>query len=226
MVEVLFKAMGKVSSFWLPSVRSHDTFYLSVVQPVLYRFFRPSAHSSDHLWSDKHCRARYHSSSNPVLEFLRQRFKKDVGSLSPLYTYYSFWCVFDISIFDDITLHSASTISGIDAKNTEFAFLHTRVPNCVANCYFILFFTLPAGSGWDIYRSDDVTITNSQITNQDDCVSFKPNSTNVLVQNLICNGSHGISVGFILCYRYPRAELKLASDRLAVLVNVCCSPSL
>lgn len=28
-----------------------------------------------------------------------------------------------------------------------------------------------------------------------DCVSFKPNSTNILVQNLWCNGSHGISVG-------------------------------
>lgn len=28
-----------------------------------------------------------------------------------------------------------------------------------------------------------------------DCVSFKPNSTNVLVQNMWCNGSHGISVG-------------------------------
>ena len=28
-----------------------------------------------------------------------------------------------------------------------------------------------------------------------DCVSFKPNSTNILVQNLFCNGSHGISVG-------------------------------
>jgi galacturan 1,4-alpha-galacturonidase len=28
-----------------------------------------------------------------------------------------------------------------------------------------------------------------------DCVSFKPNSTNILVQSLWCNGSHGISVG-------------------------------
>lgn len=28
-----------------------------------------------------------------------------------------------------------------------------------------------------------------------DCVSFKPNSTNILVQNLRCNGTHGISVG-------------------------------
>lgn len=38
-------------------------------------------------------------------------------------------------------------------------------------------------------------IQNSHINNGDDCVSFKPNSTNIIVQNLICNGSHGISVG-------------------------------
>ncbi|KAJ3835545.1 pectin lyase fold/virulence factor [Lentinula raphanica] len=49
--------------------------------------------------------------------------------------------------------------------------------------------------GWDIYRSDSVTIENSVINNGDDCVSFKPNSTNILVSNLDCTGSHGISVG-------------------------------
>ncbi|KAK7203241.1 putative exopolygalacturonase X [Myxozyma melibiosi] len=49
--------------------------------------------------------------------------------------------------------------------------------------------------GWDTYRSDNIVIQNSVINNGDDCVSFKPNSTNVLVQNLHCNGSHGISVG-------------------------------
>ncbi|KAH7349020.1 extracellular exo-polygalacturonase-like protein [Pyrenochaeta sp. MPI-SDFR-AT-0127] len=49
--------------------------------------------------------------------------------------------------------------------------------------------------GWDVYRSDNIVIENSTITNGDDCVSFKPNSTNILVQNLRCNGTHGISVG-------------------------------
>jgi galacturan 1,4-alpha-galacturonidase len=34
-----------------------------------------------------------------------------------------------------------------------------------------------------------------------DCVSFKPNSTNVIVQNLVCNGSHGISVGSLGQYK-------------------------
>lgn len=49
--------------------------------------------------------------------------------------------------------------------------------------------------GWDTYRSSNVVIQNSHINNGDDCVSFKPNSTEIVVQNLWCNGSHGISVG-------------------------------
>ncbi len=49
--------------------------------------------------------------------------------------------------------------------------------------------------GWDLYRSDAIVIQNSYISNDDDCVSFKPNSTNIVVQNLVCIGSHGISVG-------------------------------
>ncbi|KAF9460727.1 glycoside hydrolase family 28 protein [Collybia nuda] len=49
--------------------------------------------------------------------------------------------------------------------------------------------------GWNVYRSDNVVIQNSVITNGDDCVAFKPNATNVLVSNLNCTGSHGISVG-------------------------------
>lgn len=49
--------------------------------------------------------------------------------------------------------------------------------------------------GWDTYRSDGVTIRDSIIHNGDDCVSFKPNSTNIVVRNLQCTESHGISVG-------------------------------
>jgi galacturan 1,4-alpha-galacturonidase len=40
-----------------------------------------------------------------------------------------------------------------------------------------------------------VVIQDSVVNNGDDCVSFKPNSTNIVVQNMQCNGSHGISVG-------------------------------
>ena len=51
------------------------------------------------------------------------------------------------------------------------------------------------GDGWDIYRSDNIVIQDSYIDNTDDCVSFKPNATNILIQGLYCTGSHGISVG-------------------------------
>jgi len=65
------------------------------------------------------------------------------------------------------------------------------------NISSVSFSSNPAANsdGWDIYRSDHVTIRDSTINNDDDCVSFKPNSTNILVSNLNCNGSHGISVG-------------------------------
>ncbi|ANB12369.1 Pgu1p [Sugiyamaella lignohabitans] len=56
-------------------------------------------------------------------------------------------------------------------------------------------FTPKNTDGWDTYKSDLISIQNSYINNNDDCVSFKPNTTNVIVQNLACNGSHGISVG-------------------------------
>lgn len=49
--------------------------------------------------------------------------------------------------------------------------------------------------GWDLYRSTNLVLQNSIINNGDDCVSFKPNATEILVQNMHCNGSHGISVG-------------------------------
>lgn len=55
--------------------------------------------------------------------------------------------------------------------------------------------------GWDTYRSNLITIQNSTVNNGDDCVSFKPNSTNMVVQNLVCNGSHGISVGSLGQYK-------------------------
>lgn len=40
----------------------------------------------------------------------------------------------------------------------------------------------PNTDGWDIYRSDSVVLQDSIVNNGDDCVSFKPNSTNVVVQ--------------------------------------------
>ncbi|KAF2396619.1 pectin lyase-like protein [Trichodelitschia bisporula] len=55
--------------------------------------------------------------------------------------------------------------------------------------------------GWDTYNSRNIVIQNSNIDNGDDCVSFKPGSIDILVQGLVCSGSHGISVGSLGQYR-------------------------
>jgi galacturan 1,4-alpha-galacturonidase len=108
--------------------------------------------------------------------------------------------------------------------------------NFVANSTDVLFSNIDiAGSsksknvakntdGWDTYRSSGITIQNSTVNNGDgeltssrlgasvltaiDCVSFKPNSTEILVQNLVCNGSHGISVGSLGQYSGERDNVE------------------
>ncbi|KAH9906904.1 polygalacturonase [Xylariomycetidae sp. FL2044] len=100
------------------------------------------------------------------------------------------------------------SISGLNMKNSPMWF------NVIMNSEDILITDIniwnevtnasspPANTdGWDTYRSSNIIIQNSTIDNYDDCVSFKPNSTNVLVQNLQCNGSHGISVGSLGQYQ-------------------------
>ncbi|KAI7852451.1 pectin lyase fold/virulence factor [Circinella umbellata] len=49
--------------------------------------------------------------------------------------------------------------------------------------------------GWDTSEVDGITIINSHINNADDCVAIKTNTTNIHIENVYCNGSHGISVG-------------------------------
>lgn len=103
-------------------------------------------------------------------------------------------------LFASIGLHD-STISNLKLRNSPEWY------NFVANSSTVTFSEIDITGysqsshvakntdGWDVYRSDSIVIQNSVINNGDDCVSFKPNSTNIIVQNLHCNGSHGISVG-------------------------------
>jgi galacturan 1,4-alpha-galacturonidase len=110
-----------------------------------------------------------------------------ISDLNLVYSpqYYNFVANSSSVLFSGISISGASKSANI-AKNTD---------------------------GWDTYRSDSITIQDSVIYNGDgnssppshlpfpisnmdlDCVSFKPNSTNIVVQGLSCNGSHGISVG-------------------------------
>ncbi|KAL3458897.1 putative exopolygalacturonase A [Aspergillus heterothallicus] len=85
-------------------------------------------------------------------------------------------------LVSDMTMLVGKALDGAPAKNTD---------------------------GWDTYRSSNIVIQNSKIVNTDDCVSFKPNSTQVIVQNLDCTGSHGISVGSLGQYQ---GETDLVED--------------
>ncbi|KAJ5895951.1 uncharacterized protein N7473_005350 [Penicillium subrubescens] len=49
--------------------------------------------------------------------------------------------------------------------------------------------------GFDIGTSTNVLINNVKITNDDDCVAFKPGANYVTVTDITCIGSHGLSVG-------------------------------
>lgn len=49
--------------------------------------------------------------------------------------------------------------------------------------------------GIDMYGSSNIVIHDVSVDNGDDCVSFKPNVTDVIINNLHCNGTHGVSVG-------------------------------
>jgi len=49
--------------------------------------------------------------------------------------------------------------------------------------------------GFDVGASSFVTISDTTVENQDDCVAFKPGCNFLIVTNITCRGSHGLSVG-------------------------------
>lgn len=49
---------------------------------------------------------------------------------------------------------------------------------------------------FDIGSSSGVTIQNSKVYNQDDCVAIN-SGTNIYVSNLYCSGGHGLSIGSV-----------------------------
>ncbi|KAF8864013.1 pectin lyase-like protein [Acephala macrosclerotiorum] len=51
--------------------------------------------------------------------------------------------------------------------------------------------------GWDSYNVDGLTVRDAWVNIGDDCFSPKPNTSNILVTNIYCNGTHGISMGSI-----------------------------
>ncbi|KAJ5105009.1 hypothetical protein NUU61_002356 [Penicillium alfredii] len=51
--------------------------------------------------------------------------------------------------------------------------------------------------GYNSWNSDTLVVENSVITNGDDCVAVKGNTTNLLVRNITCHGSAGMPIGSV-----------------------------
>jgi galacturan 1,4-alpha-galacturonidase len=51
--------------------------------------------------------------------------------------------------------------------------------------------------GFDSFNVDGLRITNTEIDVGDDCISPKPNTTNIHIENVWCNNTHGVSMGSI-----------------------------
>ncbi|CAG8240619.1 hypothetical protein PENNAL_c0029G08798 [Penicillium nalgiovense] len=82
----------------------------------------------------------------------------------------------DVS-FDDVFINSFSTNASALPKNTD---------------------------GFDSLNVDGLRVTNTRVDVGDDCFAPKPNTTNIFVQNLWCNNTHGVSMGSI--GQYPGVE--------------------
>ncbi|KAF2738343.1 glycoside hydrolase family 28 protein, partial [Polyplosphaeria fusca] len=73
-------------------------------------------------------------------------------------------------VFDDVYIDAVSTNASSLPKNTD---------------------------GFDTLNVDGLAVTNTRVNVGDDCFSPKPNTTNIFVKNLWCNGTHGVSMGSI-----------------------------
>ncbi|KAI9369155.1 putative exopolygalacturonase B [Aspergillus egyptiacus] len=72
--------------------------------------------------------------------------------------------------FDDIFINAFSTNASAEPKNSD---------------------------GFDSINTNGLRVTNTRVDVGDDCFSPKPNTSNIFVQNLWCNNTHGVSMGSI-----------------------------
>ncbi|EWC47492.1 putative exopolygalacturonase B [Drechslerella stenobrocha 248] len=80
--------------------------------------------------------------------------------------------------------------------------------------------------GFDSYNVDGISFTNSYINIGDDCFSPKPNTSNIFVKNLWCNGTHGIPMGSIGQYAGVKDVIENVHVEDIVMLNAQCGARL
>jgi polygalacturonase len=87
----------------------------------------------------------------------------------------------------EVTSASGTTITGLTMDNSA-----GNAPNAKSS-------GLPAAhnsDGFDVSGSTDIIIENTTVINQDDCVAVT-SGTGITIQNMVCDGGHGLSIGSI-----------------------------
>ncbi|KAF7714539.1 Galacturan 1,4-alpha-galacturonidase [Penicillium ucsense] len=97
----------------------------------------------------------------------------------------------DVS-FDDVFINAYSTNASALPKNTD---------------------------GFDSLNVNGLRVTNTRVDIGDDCFSPKPNTSNIFVQNLWCNNTHGVSMGSIGQYAGVKDIIEHAYIENVTLLN-------
>lgn len=79
--------------------------------------------------------------------------------------------------------------------------------------------------GFDSYNVDGLTVRNAWVNIGDDCFSPKPNTSNILVSNLYCNGTHGVSMGSIGQYAGVKDIIENAYIEDVIMLNAEVCPT-
>ncbi|KAJ5851840.1 Glycoside hydrolase family 28 [Penicillium soppii] len=102
---------------------------------------------------------------------------------------------------DNATRISVEGITQLNSPCWTNFFVRTKdvsFDNVYINAFSTNASALPKNTdGFDSLNVDGLSVTNTRIDIGDDCFSPKPNTTNIFVQNLWCNNTHGVSMGSI-----------------------------
>lgn len=73
--------------------------------------------------------------------------------------------------------------------------------------------------GFDTFNVDGFRVTNTEVDVGDDCISPKPNTTNIHIENVWCNNTHGVSMGSIGQYPVTLDYISNAYIKNVTLLN-------
>ncbi|TLD25947.1 glycoside hydrolase family protein [Venturia nashicola] len=73
--------------------------------------------------------------------------------------------------------------------------------------------------GFDSYQVDGLRVTNTELDVGDDCFSPKSNTSNIYVENMWCNNTHGVSMGSVGQYQGTLDYITNAYIKNATILN-------